>query len=541
MDKKDIVAFDILYNHFFVNKKTMKHDKFVKILPMYLKRPGTKLYTEYISQLPAIVTKEKLLEIFKYQNNGYEYQSFYFFTKLYRPNLTSNLDLFDSNVGFNYRGVKQEALYIYILLDTLHKHSFIRNYVDNPLMRFIFQDKIELDILPSTNQYKFDLCFKKLNIILEINEYAHESDEKKMEDDVKACYTVLCGMSLSSLKVFKVFEEMPEADFKKLSNDELHQKFKESIYLKDFVNKFCIKVLAALLTDDIIRNDYIMHVFKNILSEKLLFLLNRYNARFAKTGVYPEKDKILIREAQAMITTVTSSDNFIKTFLLKDKCVKADSGRAITFGDILDLLEIDVIIDCDKIDKLITFLLEDTDIIDDTFNKETHRFSWEDLYMIVTRYTEIPTNDKITLEMYLLYVGKTYENVINLTNSHYKGLVSDKDKVTKYMNHFEEKFDKTLLNENKKLNTKKLELIAKINKLQKKIKYYENYFTPDKFDKDLNYTSNYMVYEEDPDELLENKIAKLMLQCGDSLIITNEVKKEIKPIIADSDSDSESE
>ena len=46
-----------------------------------------------------------------------------------------------------------------------------------------------------------------------------------------------------------------------------------------------------------------------------------------------------------MINVVDTSDNFIKTFKLKEKCAKSDNGYAITFDDICEFLLFDKIID----------------------------------------------------------------------------------------------------------------------------------------------------------------------------------------------------
>ena len=417
-----IDAFDEFYDIYNIQKKKyIQKDTFIKLLPSYLQRPGTTKLA-MVNELPNRVTEKHLLEILLNMHNGYEFGSFYYLFKKYG----------EFNDEFRYRSIKQEAYYIYRVLENLAKDPFIRNYINHDLMHFIFQDKIELLVLPSVNQFKFDKCFPCLNIILEINEYSHESLHNRENDMVKESLTVLCGMSLSSLKVREVFGGITEYFYKKLSDAELHQTLRESPYLKQFLIDFNVKVLSALLRDDVIRNDYIMYEFKNILSKKLVFLYNRLDNTFKQSGVYSEYDKTLIKNTRNLVDVVNTSDNFIKIFHLKDKCVKSDSGYAISFGEICTLLNFDNE-DNKKPSELKRFLFEETDMVMDIhFDESTHLFSWENLYIIVTRYIE-DLNDKEILEMYLLYVGKTYETVVKMINSHSQSLISNKHKLSIYI------------------------------------------------------------------------------------------------------------
>lgn len=524
MNQNIINDFDELYDIYNTqNKKYIQKEKFIDLLPDYLQRKGTTKLT-MVNELPKRVTEKHLLEILFSMYNGYEFMSFHYLFKKYG----------EFNNIFNYRCIKQEAYYIYRILEYLTKDPFIGRYMNNDIMQFIFQDKIELLILPSTNQFKFDKCFSKLNIILEINEYAHESECNQENDKVKEALAVLCGMSLSSLRIREVFG-MIESQYKKLSNDKLHKILRESSYLKEFLRDFKIKVLSALLRDDVIRNDYIMHEFKNILNNKLAFLYDRFECTFNIIGEYSNTDIVLIRNVKDMIDIVNTSKNFIKTFELKDKCVKSDNGYAITFDEICSLLKLNKIKDNEKILIFKKFLFEDTDIIKNIdFDDSVHLFSWEDLYIIVTRFIE-DIKDRETLEMYLLYVGKTYENVVKMINSHSKDLISDKYKLALYMNKFKTSFYKKIQDENETLKKENSDLVIMNN-------MYKKYFPESNFDKELNYTSNNADLSYDPNNI-EERVAHLNIRYAniiDSETTVSEVIKEINEV-SDEESDEESD
>ena len=524
MNQSIINSFDELYDIYNVkNKKYIQNEEFINLLPDYLQRKGTTKLA-MVNELPKRVTEKHMLEILLTMHNGYEYMSFHYLFKKYG----------EFNDIFTYRGIKQEAYYIYRILEHLTKDPFIGRYMNNDIMQFIFQDKIELLILPSTNQFKFDKCFSNLNIILEINEYAHESECNQENDKVKEALAVLCGMSLSSLRIKEVFG-MTEYHYKNLSNNELHEILRDSSYLRGFLDDFKIKVLSALLRDDVIRNDYIIYEFKNILNNKLAFLYDRFGCNFNITGEYSEDDKVLIRNVKGMIDVVNTSKDFIEIFELKDKCVKSDNGYAITFDEICELLKFNKIKDIEKIASFKKFLFKETDIIKKIdFNEYIQLFSWEDLYTIVTRFIK-DLKDKDTLEMYLLYVGKTYEIVVKMINSHSKSLISDKYKLELYMNKFKTSFYKCIQDENESLKKENTDLVIMNN-------MYKKYFPESNYDKDLNYTANNATSPYDPNNI-EERVARLNIQYADVInsdtLLLVEVIKEINEVSDDSEQESD--
>jgi hypothetical protein len=517
MNQNIIDAFDEFYNIYNTRcRKFIQREEFIDMLPDYLQRPGTTKLA-MVNELPKRVTEKHLLEILLTMHNGYEYMSFYYLFKKYGK----------FNDVFRYRGIKQEAYYIYIILENLTKDPFISQYINHDIMNFIFQDKIELLVLPSVNQFKFDKCFPRLNIILEINEYTHEAVNTKENDTVKESLAVLCGMSLSSLKIKEIFGGITSHFYKKLSDIELHETLQESQYLRGFLAGFNVKILSSLLKDNVIRNDYIMYEFKNILNRKLIFLYNRFDNTFKQSGKYSESDKLLIKNMKGLIDTVNTSKDFLKIFKLKDKCVKSDSGYAITFSEICELLKFDKE-DAEKFIEFKKFLFEETDMVTNiAFVEQTHLFSWECMYTIVIEY-KLEQMIKTTLKMYLLYVGKTYEMVVKMINSHSKNLISDKHKLSIYINRFKESFHKKIQDENESLKKKNSDL-TEINAM------YKKYFPDSHFDKDLNYTANNAT-RIDFTENLEERVERMNLLYNDIINSDSNTKSEvIKEIIEESD------
>lgn len=498
--------------------KIIKRSKFIKNLPKYLQKNNNKQST-MVDILPEEVTENELLDILLTMNNGYEYMTFYYLDKKF-GDFSKNPKSYSAGMqteglqSYNFKDIKKEAYFIFRILKKLSFHPFISKYLNDEKMQFIFQGKIESSILPSINQFKFDLCFHELNIILEINEYYHEvpnsKDEQELSEDedevhpevqnevqnendqLKSITAVLCGMSLSSLRLAKVFD-MDKAEFEKASYVKLHEALDNSTYLAEFLSEFEFKVLSALVKDAVIRNDYLLFSFVGILEGKLIILKARFIKTFRETGIKSEADLVLIENMEKMILTVKKSKNFLKIFSFKEKCIKSKTGDAITFDEICKVLKF---YEDEEINDLVKFLFERTDMIDSIdFDQTTKVFSWEDLYTIVIEY-DLEKIEKDALKLYLLYVGKTYENVVKMINSHSDGLVCNVEMLTKYLGHYDKSTDRakdvTIDRLNKVIQSKNQSIIE----LKKTINWFEvNRFPKEHFDKDLNYTSNYGVEE----------------------------------------------
>lgn len=471
MDKKVVVQFNVLfeiYNSALPDLEIPK-TKFLSLLPNYLKKGAVKI--EMINSLPEIVYEQHLLDIIFTMKNGYEAMSFYYLEKKYGKDNLFNM--------CKYSEIKQEAYYIWRVLVSLDSHPFIGRYMDSTLTHYIFQDKIESTILPGNCQFRFDLCFPSLNIMLEINEFYHEENECKINDNVKRVTSVLCGMALSCLNIKDVFG-MTRAKFNKASDELIHDNLRESEYLKNFLTNFEIKVLSALLMDAVIRNDFLIYMFRLYLDEELIIAIDKY-INCANSDDLPYY-KELVDNLRKMIDIVKNSDNFFKIFNLKDKCVKSESGTAITFDEICVLLRFKK---NSEITNLRTFLDRNTNMVLTADFDKTKLFSWENLYVIVMEY-DLQKSDKDTLKTYLLYVGKTYEIAVKLMNAHSSSLVSTKEHLELYIEHYNVSNPNVLTSEIKNL---KKRIVTLEEKDKKAVKFYnanKRYFPSKFFDKDFN-------------------------------------------------------
>lgn len=449
MDSETIQQFDTLYNLFnpiglidsdsdnnsdngSIEPITITKERFLELVPAYLNKPNTVKRT-YINGLSA-VTEDNLIYLLMKQD-AIDNPSFYYLSKKFNFHDLNETDIFSNQ--FRYRMIRQEPYYVWVLLKHLKKNSFINKHFNDEHMMYILQDKIEMGIVDNRYNFKFDLCFPKLHLIIEINEYHHEeSDEVRDNDEVKSTASILTGHSLISLRIAEVFGLAKRSEFNRLSDREIHDTLRESQYLKDFLKQFEFRVLSALLTVDYIKSDYAVAEFKRIITEELV---NLYKKRMSCDTEFGKEIVEEITFIKDILDTITTSSDFKDIFNLKDRCFRSESGFAITFEEILTLLNI-----LNDVDEIIKFkkTLYIKNIVENIICDDV-LFSWEQLSKILN-FSDILTNLKNTLLEYYRKVETIYQNIDKMTNIHYKNLISSKEILEKYMIHANTKYQKAI-------------------------------------------------------------------------------------------------
>lgn len=541
MQREIIDKFDVLfeiYNPTIIEKtcnrspkektcKRIQKDEFITLLPEYLK--DTTARKEYLTKLADMVTERHLIELLvKWLIDGSDCYSFYYLIRKFNnagPNLKDQRDLTDifsdaispqrlqkfivekkngkpyETEGLNYRDILQEAFYCFLALMELTRDEFIGKYMNDEHLAFSFQAKLEAGSLPSNEQFKMDIAFTVLHLVLEIDEHSHDENTSTVENDKdKDASFVVIGYSASRLKISKVFG-MGAASFKGLPNAEVHKKLRESSYLKNFLKGFKTRVLSAMVKVEYIRNDYITYAFIIIIKEKIVSLIQRRDKEMdllasglsedeAQSKIFINDDTILINKNEVLLKTITKNTTHRDIFALKEQCVKSVNKKAITFKQVAELLQLK---NQSRINEFKLYLRQETDMISEVdFDEDSELFSWEDLLSIVMAYN-IQPKVKETLKTYLLYVGKIYENIITMINSHDDSLVSNKEKFDRVMNRRDEKMHKS----NKELKEKNTMLNAKLEHTNSLLGEYRTLFSNHKDDSGTVkfITPDYMTHE----------------------------------------------
>jgi hypothetical protein len=157
-----------------INKKDME-----KIMPKnLLMPPKLKLLTTYKDE----ITERQFVKLLRLQTDGSDYVNFDYIIDYYKLETDQNdMIIFTEKFKFDNR-IKKEALFIWGILNTIKRDKILGKFQDYIIKDL--QTKFTINLLNGNSGYKFDLCFKSLNIAVEIDEN-HTSDNVKENDENK--------------------------------------------------------------------------------------------------------------------------------------------------------------------------------------------------------------------------------------------------------------------------------------------------------------------------------------------------------------------
>ena len=377
--------------------------------------------------------------------------------KIYKLKINPETNMIIFNDKLRYKDILQEALYIWYMLRVIKIDPFVRNYYgDMSKLNIIRQETIEADILPTNSNFKFDLGFPNINILVEVNEYPHEQPEKIIQDNIKNSLAILCGYISITLKVKDVFN-MDEKSYNKLSDIEIHDKLAESDHLKTFSKKFINQITAALLEFKDVRDNYIMVLFKQMLKTRIITIVKRIennisaslsiynlinNSNYTNKDLYYynnldrliKSDNVLLRNTEDDLTIINSATDFIDMFNLKHRCILSKNPKIITFSDIVKLLKIEQ----NNISEFKIFLCLNIVNINLKTKSSNIKITWEELSEVIYNYDSNSKLSKI-LRLYYRESGRSYEIIIQLIKSHTNALKTNRDILTTYTNYVNDK------------------------------------------------------------------------------------------------------
>ena len=373
--------------------------------------------------------------------------------KIYKLKINPKSNMVIFNDKLRYKDILQEALYIWYMLRVIKMDSLIGKYINHSKLNIIRQETIEMNIMPTNSNFKFDLGFPNLNILVEVNEYKHEQPEKIIQDAIKNSLAILCGYTATTLKVKDVFD-MDESSYNKLSDTEIHDKLAESDHLKTFSKTFVEQITAALLEFKDVRDDYIMVLFKQMLKTRIQEIVVRINFNINNKNIlealcqtneyngvditnyknhlsFIESDKLMLDSTKFILNSLNTNEDFIELFNIKHRCSISQIPNIITFQEIVKLLKVK----SSNVDKFRIILLKLVYRINDMYTAKDDIFiTWVELSEVISNY-ESKSTLKIMLEMYYREVSRSYELVIQIIKSHTDSLKTNRDTLTTYVNH----------------------------------------------------------------------------------------------------------
>ncbi len=184
----------------FKSNPTIKKDKLVKDLPDGIKTGANLTYIK--ENWGDNVSELEFVNLLRNFTHGGNWISFDYLIKYFDLSIDSN-NMIIFTKDFPYRSVRKEALFIWWQVNLLRNHPIYKNYMDNQLV-FHLQQRLEIGIFPTNENFKYDACFSKRDLGFECNEGHHETTKQKVIDARKKALAKFHGILLMSLRTNSV-------------------------------------------------------------------------------------------------------------------------------------------------------------------------------------------------------------------------------------------------------------------------------------------------------------------------------------------------
>lgn len=213
--------------------KSIKKSKLLDNLPKNLK---TNAKMEYINKLGRNITEKEFVGLLLYQTQGADWVNLYYLIKYYNLQLDDNKMIIFTK-EFPYSSIKQEALYIWWIMNYVYSHPLLSKYI-NTQLSFQMQERLEIGIFPTSDNFKYDHIFDKIKIALEVNEQHHNTNKQKLIDEKKKSLCKLHGIILMTIS----------------TNDAInYEKHKYNVFTKALENNAIITDLLNRVCENLAR------------------------------------------------------------------------------------------------------------------------------------------------------------------------------------------------------------------------------------------------------------------------------------------------
>jgi|SRR6476661_5234046 len=474
-------VFNDIYEHYKINK-TMNKNELISILPKYLTKSNTVKY-KMIKDWRSEVTEKEFIKLLMTQTTGADYPNFYYFILKYDLKLDSNnMIVFNDNFHFDNK-IKKEALFNWSILDLLRKDDLIKEFYE--FMNFELQFNCESQDVEKTRQLKYDMMFKNLNIIVEIDE--NHASKKTVDNDIrKNIVSQMNGFVLVRLDFQKIYYKINKnskkigcGELKDGSNADKH--ILNSEYYNKFIHELRENIYSSMLSrKDEFRERYILFLLENSLNDRIKNIQKsvnnnsleheKYNTLLKNTKDLKLKQKyknikdelhfILdsnyknLTKTENVLKIITDKNGkFIELFKIKNDSYQKNKSRNcknIPLSKIIDLLSLDD----NSMIKFIRFLYNIGVVNEFYHDKKDILISWRDVSEIIKNYNDIMLTLKEALNIYYLELEESYEIIINKMNDFNNKIIATQEKYRFCMQNERSKKEKAYLNEIQVLRNK---------------------------------------------------------------------------------------
>ena len=407
------------------------------------------------------------------QTEGCEYYTFeYYIMKFNLKTDINQMIIFTEKFPFDNK-IKKEALFIWGIFNYIKHHPILKNFLHYII--YTFQERVGLGSCDTKNK-EYDVCFPSLQIVIEIDE---NHIEDNYNDILKNAIMKQNGLNLIRLNFQKIYTDDTIGKGEITEGNNANTYLLNSEYYKKFLINLSYTFINALLKNySDVRTFYIMHLFRQMLSQRMNDIDITIQNNIKKISTFEDKMRMSIlsntdyeilyrlreniqksvnynikyRKKIQRLTDGLIQPDFIELFQLKDKCKKANYGKVIIYTEVEKLIDIS-----DNV-AFIIFLCENGIIDNIDVNIEDILISWKDMCIIISKL-QIKAELQELLFLYYLEVDESYEKIITLMNMHTDKLQGDPKSYNICKKYMESKYKSNYDNKEKLLRDKYNKLI----------------------------------------------------------------------------------
>lgn len=448
-------------------KKEMKNGKILKtkfdsILPKYLKTDAKMTLLKNIKK--EYLNEKDIIKFLKKQTMGKDFMNFDILLEwLDIKTNASHFPIFNNDLKFTE--IKKEALYIWWIINILKNNTFIKkywHYITGELQR-------SLDVeISGNNSRKYDLCFIKIGVLIEIDEEGHGTITIT-NDLLKDSLARMNGSALLRLNTKSICHIN--------SKDEYIENTENMVLFSDILINV---VMGSLMRFEDIRKERLKDLFEDDIildMEEIAHKINQKKILMSSLDSTSSEYEYHKKRLDGLKTALNKKRTIFRSFKgdlamqlfdLKRR-TETSKSKIINIDEVYEVFSISKD-DADKRTTLYEFI-EDNGLFDDN-----DCISWENLSFVIFEFEDeevIDISSRKILAEYYRKVEKNYEIIVKDIITYYKQCIPNIETYKNYIEHVEEYLFDKLKKENENLKQENSLLKIERDDYKNKFEFYD--------------------------------------------------------------------
>jgi hypothetical protein len=456
-----------------------------------------------INDIIENITESSFVDFLRFQTQGKDWKNYIYLIKYFNLKKDDNrMIIFTEEFPFDNR-IKKEALFIWHIFECIQNNETLGKHINTSVMMYDLQTKFDLDFLPSQKNKRFDIVFPKLAMAFEIDECHPQGNTNDILKTAK--------LQLHGVHVLRI--NFQEIHIGTIINN-INSKIYNNSYLSSFITKMEFALTCALLKASVLgRQDYIIHLFKIHLNDKIKLLESRMTNLINTSEEYALVDNTL-KKTKDCLFNMSSEDSkdFKNMFDLKNECNKNPSAKIISYDKIIMLLNDELYDNLFDKTKFIQFLYKNLMIDSIKIDINDIKFNWRDVSFIILSFLDDSLIKDVLVEYYN-EIEESYEIIIKNISFHTEKITGNRKIYNLCMNNVKEIITLDISNKKNKVITN---LEKRVDTLEDKVDSMQNEL--DQFDYENTNMCTELNNLKIDNEALRNQIRLLNIAAANKIV-----------------------